>query len=877
MKRNLLILLSMALAVSCMKETARVNDGIPPQTETAESSLVPGEAIVEFSEEFTAEIESELSRGNFLSTKAGGVFEALGVTSVTRLYEDGGEWEPRHRAAGLHRWYRIKYDPQVSATKAGDDLSAIPGVVYAEPVRRIKSTATFNDPRFSEQWHYYNDGSKSGMSAGCDINVVPVWEKFTTGSPNVIVSIVDGGIQMDHPDLAAAVIPAGANGSKSFVYNYEGYTIHAHDHGTHVAGTVGAVNNNGIGVCGIAGGSDGNGGVKLLSCAIFKENPSDPNRDYSGDTYNAMVWGADHGAVISQNSWGYVYDTAAEAKAGGVGSMKGAIDYFIKYAGCDKNGNQLPDSPMKGGVVIFAAGNDGWPDGWPAEYEPCIAVGSFGPDFTRAYYSNYGSWVDICAPGGDDTKGYEVLSTIKGGKYGKMQGTSMACPHVSGVAALLVSYFGGQGFTNEMLVERLLDGADDGTRLSSAKIGPKLDAFGSFNVGGTIAPAPVSDFAVQAQANGFRFKWNLTSDEDAPDGKCYSYFLLASRTREDVESFRPNVSTPGLKVQKYIVPNGVEVGDELEAVISGLDFNASYYLGIAACDYSMNLAPASVIKSVKTESNNKPVIETSYSGDFKVHSHETLTVDYTIYDPDGHNVVISYRQGSDADKFTISKDGNVHRLTIVGNAVPAGTYSAVISATDDTGYPSQNLTEVKVVNYEILPNHAPQIIKALPGVLMEKRGQSMSLDMSEYIYDEDGETLTYTVTHTNSKIGNVNPSGNILTLTSLNFGIDEVSIVATDCRGETCRLDFKFVVREPESAADVYPSTVTNNLTVSTGEDATTLIRIWSASGQLVYEEEKLVGAFNPAVIDMSFLSPGIYKVVVKTASTTTERTVVKI
>lgn len=877
MKRNLLILLSMALAVSCTKETARVNDGIPPQTETAESSLVPGEAIVEFSEEFTSEIESELSRGNFLSTKAGGVFESLGVTSVTRLYEDGGEWEPRHRAAGLHRWYRIKYDPQVSATKAGDDLSAIPGVVYAEPVRRIKSTATFNDPRFSEQWHYYNDGSKSGMSAGCDINVVPVWEKFTTGSPNVIVSIVDGGIQMDHPDLAAAVIPAGANGSKSFVYNYEGYTIHAHDHGTHVAGTVGAVNNNGIGVCGIAGGSDGNGGVKLLSCAIFKENPSDPKRDYSGDTYNAMVWGADHGAVISQNSWGYVYDTAAEAKAGGVGSMKGAIDYFIKYAGCDKNGNQLPDSPMKGGVVIFAAGNDGWPDGWPAEYEPCIAVGSFGPDFTRAYYSNYGSWVDICAPGGDDIKGYEVLSTIKGGKYGKMQGTSMACPHVSGVAALLVSYFGGQGFTNEMLVERLLDGADDGTRLSSAKIGPKLDAFGSFNVGGTIAPAPVSDFAVQAQANGFRLNWNLTSDEDAPDGKCYSYFLLASRTREDVESFKPNVSTPGLKVQKYIVPNGVEVGDELEAVILGLDFNASYYLGIAACDYSMNLAPASVIKSVKTESNNKPVIETSYSGDFKVHSHETLTVDYTIYDPDGHNVVISYRQGSDADKFTISKDGNVHRLTIVGNAVAAGTYKALISATDDTGYPSQNLTEVKVVNYEILPNHAPQIIKALPGVLMEKRGQSMSLDMSEYIYDEDGETLTYTVTHTNSKIGNVNPSGNILTLTSLNFGIDEVSIVATDCRGETCRLDFKFVVREPESAADVYPSTVTNNLTVSTGEDATTLIRIWSASGQLVYEEEKLVGAFNPAVIDMSFLSPGIYKVVVKTASTTTERTVVKI
>lgn len=176
MKHRLFILLALTLTVSCTKEAVKV-DAVVSSQKSEESCLIQGEAIVEFSEEFTAQVEKDFAEGNFLSTKAGDaalVFESLGVTSVRRLYDDGGEWEPRHRKAGLHRWYRISYNPEFSATKAVDGLAAIPGVVYSEPMRKIKSTAVFNDPRFSEQWHYYNDGSKSGMSAGCDINVVPV-------------------------------------------------------------------------------------------------------------------------------------------------------------------------------------------------------------------------------------------------------------------------------------------------------------------------------------------------------------------------------------------------------------------------------------------------------------------------------------------------------------------------------------------------------------------------------------------------------------------------------------------------------------------------------------------------------------------------------
>lgn len=869
------------MATSCVKEVAVAVDtadaGDAP--EEVAGCLVPGEIIVEFSEEFTALVERDFAEGNFLCSRAGeaaDVFASLGVTSVTRLFEDGGEWEERHRAAGLHKWYRVKYDERQALTRAEESLSSLPGVVYLEPVRRIKSTATFNDPMLGDQWHYYNDGSRNGMLAGSDINVVPVWERYTTGSPDVIVSIVDGGIQMDHPDLAAAVVPAGANGSRSFVSGFSGYTIYPHDHGTHVAGTIGAINDNGIGVAGVAGGSDGKGGVRLMSCAVFKDNPNDPQHDIGGDTYNAMVWGADHGAVISQNSWGYVYENAADAKAGSVGSMKAAIDYFVKYAGCDKNGNQLPGSPMKGGVVIFSAGNDAWPDGWPAEYEACVAVGAFGADYARSYYSNYGDWVDICAPGGDAYKGYEVLSTVTGGSYGKMQGTSMACPHVSGVAALLVSYFGGQGFTNEMLLEKLLGEADNSTRLASARIGPKLDAFGAFNYGGTIAPDPVSSYSVSGRSNNLSFNWDLTADEDAPDGRCYSYLLLASKDRDDFENFKISSVPSTMKTRQYVVESDAVIGETLEAAISGLEFETDYYVAIIACDYGMNFSGMSEIKRVATESNNAPVIEADFTGKVSLMSHERRVLRFRVYDPDGHDFSVSYRPGGGADSFRDAKDG-WYEVTIIGNAAEPGTYTGVISVTDNTGHEAFDKTREENVSYVIMPNHAPTIIKPLPGILMTGKGESLVIDISGYIQDEDGETLAYSVSHSNPMVGNINPAGNLLTLTSLNFGIDEVSVTATDCRGETCVLTFRLVVREPSSEADVYPSMVKDILTVSTGEEATTTIRIHSSSGQLVYESTSLVGAFSPAKIDMGGMAPGAYSVTVETSAKVTKRTIVKL
>lgn len=232
-------------------------------------------------------------------------------------------------------------------TKAGEVLKGVSGISGAETAPKIKllsETPKFNDPYLSRQWHYYNIGSGTKYKAGADINVVPVWNKYTAGSSNVIVSVVDGGVTTDHEDLGAVVIPGGSNGSWNFVDGTA--NIVAHDHGTHVAGTIAAINNNGIGVCGIAGGEDGNGGVRILSCQVFRYDETQ-KKNIGGNTSSAIVWGADHGAVISQNSWGYDFETESQAKGSSISSSdQAAIDYFIKYAGTDKSGNQ--SGPMKG-------------------------------------------------------------------------------------------------------------------------------------------------------------------------------------------------------------------------------------------------------------------------------------------------------------------------------------------------------------------------------------------------------------------------------------------------------------------------------------------------------------------------------------------------
>lgn len=343
------------------------------------------------------------------------------------------------------------------------------------------------DPYFSYQWGCKNDGSvlQEGEKndrgdlvvpavQGVDVNCEKAWE-LCTGDPSVIVAVLDEGVMYDHPDLKqniwtneaetfASREDADGNGYTGDRYGYnfvddKGYISYddSNDtgHGTHVAGIISGVRSNGIGISGIAGGNGAiNSGVKIMSCQVF----SGPNGCTLYQEAKAMKYAADNGAVILQCSWGYnsglanalTYTpgyTSDKAWIAGCPLEKEALDYFIHNAGS-------PNGVIDGGIVVFAGGNEySAMAGYPGAYPDYLSVSAIAADGTPSCFSNFDQGINIAAPGGDSdyhkSSKAKILSTVppfanednvEDPYYGYMEGTSQACPHVSGVAALALSY-----------------------------------------------------------------------------------------------------------------------------------------------------------------------------------------------------------------------------------------------------------------------------------------------------------------------------------------------------------------------------------------------------------------------------------------------------
>lgn len=370
------------------------------------------------------------------------------------------QYRERHMAWGFHLWFELTIDSKSDVIEAVRSYQKLSSVEIAEPVykkqrilptyasepisvedARQKSRYTPDDPMYADnQWHFNNTGQTIGGQTGtpgCDISAEDAWN-IEKGWSNVIVAVIDGGIDFNHIELKPNMWPTiGPDGT--------GTQPCSENHGTHVGGTISVVTNNAIGIAGTAGGSgadDGSGnlgsgdGVRLMSLDLF-------DGSHGLSTLGMNIYAADNGAAISQNSWGWgtpgYYETS---------DLQG-IDYFNQHGG---------GSVMSGGLTVFAAGNSNSNSNWyPAYYSGAMAVAGTDNRDIRYSSSNYGSWVEISAPA------VNVYSTYNDNYVGFMTGTSMACPHVSGVAALIASYSARNGLilTATQVRNILKDTTDD--------------------------------------------------------------------------------------------------------------------------------------------------------------------------------------------------------------------------------------------------------------------------------------------------------------------------------------------------------------------------------------------------------------------------------
>ncbi len=350
---------------------------------------------------------------------------------------------------GVHR---VRVRPGMSLEQAAARIAAAPGVRFVEPNYVLTTCATPNDPYFSSQY-----GPKK-------IQADLAWELWAPAAP-VVIAIVDTGIDNTHPDLTNKILRNGTS-----VVGFNALTdapsdaLDDHGHGTHCAGIAAGQINNGIGIAGIAGWDGGAGSdaayVKLMPVKVLSQWGSGNTTDVA----QGITWAADNGANVISLSLG----------GGGSVTLQSAVSYAWS----------------KGCVVVVAAGNSSTSTpSYPAAYPESLAVAATDSTDTLCSFSNYGSWVQVAAPGGAILSTTPTYAATAGYSlnYATLSGTSMACPHVAGEAALIWSK--SPFLTNADVKALIIDNTDPYTPYAGRTIaGGRVNVFKA--MGGTVSEPP---------------------------------------------------------------------------------------------------------------------------------------------------------------------------------------------------------------------------------------------------------------------------------------------------------------------------------------------------------------------------------------------------
>ena len=772
----LLMPLLAGIVFSCVREPeAPLSDGQIPQETYApdDEGVLKGWVRIKLRDDAQALRVGTFTRGAMESgdPELDRIAASLGATEVRRVFHEGGRFAERRRKFGLHLWYDVKFDDTLPVSRAQAELGSLSAVAHVQPVYTIRmfdagntlpeeavyvpaqrraeraGAGPFDDPGLPKQWHYNNDGSGTKWVEGSDINLFEAWE-VTAGDPSVIVAVTDHGVEYDHPDLAGNmwVNEAELNGTPGVDDDNNGYvddiygwnvildsgTINPGTHGTHVAGTVAAVNNNGIGVCGVAGGTGNGDGARIMSLAIFDSTSAN-----AGSYPDAYAYAADNGAVISQNSWGYTSGVAMPQ------DVSDALDYFIANAGVDENGNQT--GPMKGGLLVFAAGNEGTPSArMPAADPRTLCVTAMCSDYTRPNYANYSDDVDIFAPGGADgnDRNYSdadrVYSTDLDGGYSYKWGTSMACPHVSGIAALVIAHYGvgHPGFTVEECREILLRSY----RSVSEYVEPKYD--GKLGVGladagmifledaGT-APGTVSAPAARAMGRELELAWTVPADGN---GLPVAEFRLTYTGRGIGKTEGKAPDTSG----EVVLRNYPAVAETATYIWTG-QYNTEYRFEVSGIDrFGHESEKVSFSHSTGDYENGKPRTQQDFAPvEFEnVGEAYALSFDLSEYftDPNfGDGDMLSYSLINRNEDIV---DAAVQEGRLVLLPVGKGTGRVTVTATDLDGEGVQSVLTVTVLN-------GPEPAAPAEGLRLSPNPAGDELGIAAGVRDAEVEVTVY--------------------------------------------------------------------------------------------------------------------------------------
>ena len=440
--------------------------GVTGFADDHEGPFANAPSVIESSSQWIVQLSSE---GIAQAGSVGSVFDLIGLEQV------GGQVI---RGLGLEGMVLIETDSafdedQIMATIGTSDM-----VEYLEADLVIHARATPDDGFFSSLWGLHNNG-QSGGTADADIDAPEAWE-LVTGSDTIVVGVIDTGVDYTHPDLAANIwtnpgevagngIDDDGNGFVDDIHGYDfanndGDPMDDHGHGTHVAGTISGVGDNGEGVTGVNW-SSSIMGLKFLS-GSGSGSSSDAVRALNYATMMRTQYGVN--IRLTNNSWGGGGSSYNPLRSAIQSSMQADMLFVAAAGNSGQNTDQNPHYPSSYNVANV------------------VSVAATDRNDALATFSNYGAnSVDLAAPG------VSILSTVPGAGYAHFSGTSMAAPHVAGVAALAWSAM--PDATYSEIRNALLAGADDLASLSGkVATGGRLNAYQTLLALGfdTIDPPP---------------------------------------------------------------------------------------------------------------------------------------------------------------------------------------------------------------------------------------------------------------------------------------------------------------------------------------------------------------------------------------------------